>query len=466
MSQQEFTTDLIPPDKDISSVAEQPDRRLLNSETRAMFNDAWIGLAILLALVGVFTREQGFLALAACLLTTILVCWLYNKWSFRGLEYRRKFDRQRVFPGETIEMTLEITNRKILPLSWVLFQDELPLNLIAEEIQIHPSPESETTGYFRTAFSIRWFERVKRTFHLYCQQRGHYYLGPVSAETGDLFTLFTTKQEWLLRDPIIVYPQIWPLEELGFRTRAPFGETSTRSSLIQDPTLTRGIRDYHPEDSFRHVHWKASARRGELQTRVYQPTTDMNLMIVLNVATTPKIWLGVRPELLERAIVVAASIANYAADKKWTFGLLSNGVPRSDQAVKVPTSRSPDQLTHILESLAGLSAFSTSSIEELLRAESPRIPLGATMALVTAITTDEMLATLVQLKEAGRRVVLISLADEPPPYELDGILVHHLPQESKAFSSLKELGALENIPTPEPVTRKQTNNHAKAKQAG
>jgi uncharacterized protein (DUF58 family) len=450
MSQIEYPNEMLLPD-DAKWSEDKPDRRILNTEIRAMFNEAWVGLAFMLAFVGIITRVPALIMVAACLVTTIFFSWLYNYWSLAGLEYRRKFDRQRVFPGESIKMSLEITNRKILPLSWVLFQDELPLNITAEEVQIFPSPESETTGYFRSAFSIRWFERVQRTYHLHCQQRGHYFLGPVTVETGDLFTLFTTKQKWLLREPIIVYPQIWPLDELGFATRSPFGEISTRNSLIQDPTLTRGIRDYHPEDSFRHVHWKASAKRGELQTRVYQPTTDMNLMIALNVATTPKIWLGIRPDLLERAIVVAASIANYAANKKWTLGLLSNGVPRSDQAIKVPAGRAPVQLTHILEALAGLTAFTTSSIEELLRIESPRIPLGATLALVTAITTDEMLATLVQLWEAGRRVALISLAEEPPKYELEGIMVHHLPQDSKAFTKMAAAGSLENIPTPEPI---------------
>jgi uncharacterized protein (DUF58 family) len=263
-----------------------------------------------------------------------------------------------------------------------------------------------------------------------------------------------------------VYPQIWPLEDLGLTTRAPFGEQRTRRSLVQDPVLIQGIRDYHPEDGFRHVHWKASARRGELQTRVYQPTTDMHLMVALNVATMPKIWMGVRPALLERAVVVAASIANYAAEHRWTFGLLSNGVPRSDQPIKIWPSRSPDQLLLVLEALAGVTAFATSSVEALLTAECPRIPLGATLVLVTAIINDDLLATLIQLHEAGRRIVLVSLADHDPLGEetptlaaaLDGIVVHHLPADARAFRSrvLTELtiaGTLAGIPVPEPVGR-------------
>ncbi len=451
--------EMAPPHRDAEVVREKGPR-ILRVRQEGMFSDAWVWLAVIFMLIGLLTKTEGFFALAACLLTTIPVAWFWNRQSLKGLDYRRHFDRQRVFPGETVEMTLAITNRKFLPLSWVRFEDEFPLSVAPDpaQVRLSPSASSETSGFLRSAFSIRWYERIERHYRLHCQQRGHYFLGPVKAESGDLFTLFTSEEERLLLDPIIVYPQIWALSELGIPTRAPFGELRTRHSLIQDPTRTRGIRDYRPEDGFRHVHWKASARRGDLQTRVYEPTTDMNLMIVLNVATLPRIWMGVRPDLLERAVAVAASIANYATESKWSLGLLSNGVPRSDQPIKLLPGRSPDQLTHVLEALAAVTSFATSSIENLLRAESPQLPMGATLVLVTAVVNDEILATLVQLREAGRRVVLISLAEEPPPDTLEGIIVHHLPEETPAFrrqgkTSAAPTGTLAAIPVPEAITR-------------
>ncbi len=435
-----------------------PDPRVLYERTEGMFHDVWFWLVGILALVGALTKEAGFLALAVSLLTIIPIAWLWNRWALGGVVYRRRFDRQRVFPGEVIEMTLEVTNHKFLPLSWVRFEDEFPLCLDPENVQLSPSPTSETTGYLRSAYAIRWYERVQRKFRLHCRQRGHHFLGPVKVESGDIFTLFTTTEERLQRDPIIVYPHVWPLNKLGFPTRAPFGETRARHSLIQDPTRTRGIRDYRPEDGFRHVHWKASARRSELQTRVYEPTTDMNLMLVLNVATMPKIWMGVLPDVLERAVSISASIASYAAEHRWTFGLLSNGVPRSDQPIRVLPGRSPEQLVRVLEALAAVTSFATSSIEVLLRAESPRIPLGATLVMVSAVVSDEILATLIQLKEAGRRVVLVSLAEEQPTADLPGIIVHHLPPDLPAShqpdrDALAQAGALSEIRAPGQVFR-------------
>jgi hypothetical protein len=115
-------------------------------------------------------------------------------------------------------------------------------------------------------------------------------------------------------------------------------------------------------------------------------------------------------------------------------------------------------LVRVLEALAAVSSFATSSIEVLLRAESPRIPLGATLVLVSAVVSDEILATLIQLKEAGRRVVLVSLAEEQPPADLRGIIVHHLPADVPVFDrpgrdSLAPAGALSGIRAPGQVFR-------------
>ena len=220
--------------------------------------------------------------------------------------------------------------------------------------------------------------------------------------------------------------------------KEPFGEQNVRRSLFTDPIRTQGIRDYHPRDRFRDIHWKASARRGELQTKVYDPSTGMTLAVFLNVATMRRHWMGFNPQQLERAISVAASVANYGVEQKWAVGLYVNGsVPRSDQPIRVPPGRSPDQLSHILEALAATTEFATGSIEKLMNRESPRLPWAATLVLVTAHISEEMAAIILRLKEAGRRVALISLAEEPPP-PLPDILVYHVPPGARPDQTEEE----------------------------
>src|SRR5690606_37948708 len=122
--------------------------------------------------------------------------------------------------------------------------------------------------------------------------------------------------------------------------KEPFGEIKVHHSLFTDPIRTRGIRDYSPHDRFRDVHWKATARRGHLQTKVYDPSTGMTMAVFLNVATFTRHWMGFDPDLLERAVSVAASICNYGIQEGWGVGVYANGaVPSSDQSIRVPPGR-------------------------------------------------------------------------------------------------------------------------------
>lgn len=408
---------------------------VLKESQDSVFSEAWIPMAIVFLLVGLFAgRSAAILALGASLLLIYGVSTWWKDNALVGVGYQRSFDRTRVFPGEAVRMRIDVVNNKPLPLTWLRFDDHLPLapkeaGDIAEVI-------GKTHGEYvlRNVFTMTGSSSLSRTFTFTFPRRGYYTMGPVSYRSGDVFTLFTIEREHDNRDRIVVYPQVWPLDALGLPAKEPFGELNVRRSLFTDPIRTQGIRDYHPHDRFRDIHWKASARRSTLQTKVYDPSTGMTLAVFLNVATMHRHWMGFNPEQLERAICVAASVANYGAEQDWAIGLYVNGaVPGSDQPIRVPPGRSPEQLGHVLEALAATSEFATASIERLMTQESPRLPWAATLALVTAHVGEEMAAVLLRLKEAGRRVALITLAEEAPD-GLAGILTYHVPPDAAAFA--------------------------------
>lgn len=446
-------------------------RGMVIRESRdSIFTEAWAPMGFLLFFAGFIAgRNPPMMALGATLLIIYGVSAWWRNNALRGVLYRRTFDRTRVFPGEPVKMTIKVANDKRLPLSWLRFDDNVPIapresGELAEVI-------SDTHGeyHLRNLFALAPYGRDERTFTFVFPRRGFIHFGPVTYHSGDIFTLFTIEREHDARSRIVVYPRVWPLEQLGLPAKEPFGDLNVRKSLFTDPIRTQGIRDYHPRDRFRDIHWKVSARRGELQTKVYDPSTGMTLAIFLNVSTMRRHWLGFHPELLERAISIAASAANYAAEQKWAIGLYVNGsVPQSDQSIRVPPGRSPEQLSHVLEALAATREFATASIEKLMLRESPRLPWPATMLLVTGYLDDDITATLSRLKEAGRRVALISLAEETPP-TLPGIITYHVPEsavesrqageEERVMHSATER-SLAGIPVPEDVRSDRDGNGA------
>jgi uncharacterized protein (DUF58 family) len=431
---------------------------IIRERQHSIFSDAWIPLAIIILIAGIIAgRNAAVIAVGVGMIVIAAVSSTWRRFALSGVTYVREYDQTHAFPGEPITVTLTITNAKPLPLTWLRFTDTAPIAPIqAGHLAV---VASEITGNYQlqTTLSVNSYEKTRRNLSFRFPVRGFYNIGPVSYLSGDIFTLFTIEREYRYIDTLVIYPQIWTLETLELPAKEMFGEIKVRRSLFTDPVKTQGIRDYQPQDRFRDVHWKATARKGDLQTKVYEPTSGMNVVTFLNVATFPKHWMGFDPDLLERAISVVASICNYAAEQKWGIGMYANGsIPGSDQPIRVAPGHSPDQIVKILEALAAVTEFATGSIDILMHKESTQLPQAATFVLVTAVVTEEMLVALLRLRKAGRRITLISMAEEVPPRDLPGILAYHLPKSTPAFAQEQETEsptekALNQIPTPSTI---------------
>ncbi len=403
------------------------------SRRGGQFTPVWFEMAALLIVVGIILDEPAVFALSASILTVIPVAWLWKRRSLCKLDYTRKLDQERAFPGESVAMTVQITNRKLLPVSWLEIKDEIPLSLTLEDGALMPT-HIPRMGYLQQVLALRWYERVSRSYRLACTKRGIYGLGRVHLKSGDLFTLFEEQQERCSDDRLVVFPRVWPLSDFGLPPKDPFGQRRAQRRMIEDPLSTIGVRDHRPEDGMRRIHWKATAHKGELQVRVYEPTASLESVVFLNVSTFEHHWQGVLPTLLENAISVAASIAVWAVGHRHKVGMVTNGcLVQSDQPARVPPGRSPEQLAAILEMLAGVTSFATGSIEKVLRRESPRLPWGATLVVVTPIVTHRLEDIIVTLRDAGRRLALVSLEGKPPP-PLRSVVTYHLPPSLPVFN--------------------------------
>jgi uncharacterized protein (DUF58 family) len=401
--------------------------RYVDLEKDTQFSDAWVVLAILLTLIGLVLNSRFLTAAALALVVIMIASGLWSRLSLFGLHYRRHFSETRAFLGETVELTLEVRNQKLLPLTWLEIVDIFSATLQIDEGEIAIN-RATNLGEFRTFWMPGAFQRLTRHYTIQCVQRGYHAYGPATISTGDGFGLFSRKVLGTRRDRVIVYPRLYSAEELRLPAKNPFGERGSRLQLFEDPLRTVGIREWQPDESIRRVHWKATARYQQMLSRVYEPSEEPQLLVFLNVATLPRHWQGNIPELQERAISVASSLAALCTEMRVPVGLMANGfLPGSDQPIRLPAGRSPNQLVRILELMAAITPFATQPIEDMIWREAPKLSWGATMLVVTAIAHDDLLAALMDLNRAGRQVVLFTLAEEPPTRELPGILVYHLP---------------------------------------
>jgi uncharacterized protein (DUF58 family) len=157
------------------------------------------------------------------------------------------------------------------------------------------------------------------------------------------------------------------------------------------------------------------------------------MVVCLNVSTFARHWEGVYPELLEHLVQVAATLVNQGIQDGYKVGLIANGcLAHADQPFRIPAGRSPQQLSRLLEALAGVTPVTTAPFERFLLREVPRVPYGATLLILTAITSPELAEVIMQLKRHERRITLLSLGQEVP-MAIPGVQVIHRPfQELQA----------------------------------
>lgn len=412
-----------------------------------MFSETWLLIILVLLILSAALGHSGLLLITLLAATAICLAWLWNRFVLQRVEYAREFTERRAFAGERVSVSVMVTNHKALPVPWLRVDDVFPNSLSLIDHQLRPSG-APGRAFLSHLVSLGPRERVRWTYEIDCAQRGFYFFGPTEIRSGDVFGIFSRRQRLKAPGRLIVYPRVRPLPELGIPGRHPFGEKRIERHLVEDPSRTIGVRDYSPEDNIKRIHWKASARHADLQVKVYEPTITQQLVVFLNVASFAQTWKGIIPERLEQAISVAASIAYHATERRFAVGLVANGcVPHSDQPIKVLPSRAPDQLTRVLEALAAVTGYATTDIEKLIASQTPRLVLGATLVVITTVVTESLLARMLRLRDAGRRLVLVSMDPGFQSETPEGILAYHIPLAEIDFAGVWTRAAAEGAAT-------------------
>lgn len=228
---------------------------------------------------------------------------------FRKIKVSRKFNRQNVFAGDDIDITIEISCLYLHPFCYVKIVD-----CLAKELK--PHVERGTGALF--------FFTFKRNFHFTYSiknlPRGEHSFTKIELEIGDLFGFFERKKSFTLEESMIVFPKLRSLEDyqidfLGTREKKfPFLQAiETDLSIV-------GVRPYIPGDKLTTIDWKHSARQNELMTKQFSPTEDDAFLLVFQQFVELK-----KPELFEKLVELCAAFVHYFYNQKRTIRFVTLG---------------------------------------------------------------------------------------------------------------------------------------------
>jgi uncharacterized protein (DUF58 family) len=372
----------------------------------------WVQFGLALLVLGLLIGREALAALAVFLLAGGYLAWKWSRNVLDRVRYERVLPENRAFAGEKLSLTLRLVNDKLLPIPWLQVKDTIPEGTLQGEAHLAPASFPNYVVLTRSTH-LSWYERITWPLELEAPARGYYRLGPAQLTSGDIFGFFEAQQDDERMTSLIIYPAIYSLKDLGLPAERPFGERKGRERIFEDPSRIAGLRDYRPGDPMRRIDWKASARRQELQSRVYEPSSTLHLLIAVNVHTLEHSWEGYVPEMLEEVLSVAGSVAHYGFEAGYAIGLVANGAyPESDRPMRVPVGRRSDQLARVLEALAVIGPLTLVTLESVLDREAQSFPFGATLVCVTARMDEGLAASLRRIADGGHSVTVLSLGEE------------------------------------------------------
>jgi uncharacterized protein (DUF58 family) len=258
----------------------------------------------------------------------------------------RTVNPQLVSAGQPARVNLSLTNEGRTPSGVLLLEDHVPYVL------------GTRPRFVLEGIGQGWRRHV--TYQVRSDVRGQFEIGPMTVRVSDPFGLVELGRAFRTTVPLTVTPRTVPLPTI------PLGGAWTGSGDNRPRAFAIGsaedvtVREYRRGDDLRRVHWRSSARVGELMVRREEQPWQSRATLFLDNRSRAHRGQGIASSL-EAAVSAVASIAVHLSQRGFAVRLITAA---GEEPGNVWHSREAELNTGpLLEALAVVQPLSTPRIE-------------------------------------------------------------------------------------------------------
>lgn len=347
------------------------------------------------------------------------------------------------------------------------------------QVKDDPPAEFATPERLRRARLHRW-EHAVVSYVTTPHRRGDYAFGDLHVRCLSRLRL----SWWQATEPqaqgVRVYPDLQQIREFdAMARRGRLEEIGLRSARARgEGTEFESLREYVPDDSFRHIDWKATARRGAPITRQYQAERNQTLVIMIDAGRMMAATTGAMRRV-DYAVNAALMLAHVAGRMGDSVGLL---VFSDRIKTWVGPSQGASQSERMLEELYALEADAVepdfrAAVTFLRQRARKRALICAFTDLVEPEISGQALSYLSSLRpqhlpvvatvadEQIRAMAAAMPADSLEAYE-KALASRTLQQRALALATLRSRGALVCDARPEELAGAVVSRYLSVKRQG
>ena len=355
-------------------------------------NKRFIGMVVLLLVVGFYALGTGFDFFFRFLYVLLLVSGIGFVWAWlnlRGIDLRVTRDANRGQVGGYLAGQVSIVNHTRMPKSWL-------------EVAEATGPSADSSG--RGIALVREQVRSWR-ISTYLAKRGVYRSGIVKLVSQDPFGLFRLRRDFIDPHPYIVFPAVEALPDLDARFAGLPSDSRATKHWEQITTDVSSIRSYVEGDSMRRIHWPYTARMNELMVKEFDMGLSAEAWVLLDMHHLSH--YGIEQDDVnnteELAVTVAASIVSRLMDQSMPVGLAVNG----DREHIFRPDSSPEQRGRLMEALSEVRAYGQITLQEFIYGVRSHLNQFNALTLVTASVEPQWIASLTHLRRQGVEVSVV-----------------------------------------------------------
>lgn len=311
----------------------------------------YLGILLVLLLSAMTSGINLLVLLFGMLLGVLVVSMLLVRPALRGAVARRRLPSG-VFAGQPFAVEVELKNKSRYLSAW--------------SISVRDGFRTDGQQHWPAV----WFPRVaggrsrNGVYRAVLPRRGRYQLGPLRLTTSFPVGLAQATRTLPAEESLIVYPRPGKLTARWTQGWDDLDVSRSRDALRRTSVEEefRSLREFRAGDSTRLIHWRTSARKGELMVREFEYPQTQDSVVLLDL-WTPDDASPAQLQVVEDAVSFAATVCATACRNG--RGRVVLGIAgREKQLIQGPAS--PGLVHRLLTALACATASSSTDPKGLL----------------------------------------------------------------------------------------------------
>lgn len=327
------------------------------------FESLFYMAAFILFLFSLFTHSMWYMITALILVVINAFTYYYFKHLIKNVRFVNPLQQVRLFAGDNDAFTIELKNDGTLPFYNGMLSFSIDDIIKCEQLERRNFGHKQSN--YVLPISVNRHEFKASSIKVKGLKRGIAKFRTVHLTIRDWFGLGEIRLAYdpFIRTEVIVYPELESVYGLDQIETIRQGTRPYMHSLNEDLTSPSGTRNYLSTDPFRHIHWKATAKMGDLQTKVYEKTNGMNWVLMFHMNRDK-----MTTEEMEREISCMAYVCRYATEHNIPFSIFINiKIRGKGRILHLNSDTGREHLGKGLELLARISVSSlTVNVNEML----------------------------------------------------------------------------------------------------